>query len=99
KYLGVSIALTTAKTSDEKFDLAAKYLLGLTVFSGELAKTIRLKCLEITPVKRVLADTIYGTDIERWPVETPASFWTGIAFALFGLLLGPIVFWIRTAER
>jgi hypothetical protein len=94
KNISISLAITAAKTSDEKFDLAAKYLLGLTVFSDEVAKAIRLKCLEITPVKRVLTNTIYGTDIERWPIETPATFWAGIGLAIFGLLLGPIVFWI-----
>jgi hypothetical protein len=97
--LGISLAVTGAQSSDDKFDLTAKYLLGLTVFSSAMAKTIRLKCLEITPVKRVLANTTYGMDIERWPVETPASFWIGIALAVFGLLLGPIVFWVRSAER
>jgi hypothetical protein len=97
--LSLSLAITAAKTSDEKLDLAAKYLLGLTVFSDGVAKTIRLKCLEITPVKRVLTNTTYGTDIERWPIETPISFWTGIALAILGVLLGPIVFWIGTAER
>ncbi len=97
--LGISLAVTSAKTSDDKFDLAAKYLLGLTVLSDEIAKTIRTKCLEVDPVKRVLTQTTYGTDIERWPIETPGSFWTGMALAIFGLLLGPIVFWVRSAER
>jgi hypothetical protein len=96
--LGMLLAVNSAKTNDEKFDLAAKYLLGLAVFSDDIAKAIRAKCLDETPVKQIVANTTYGTDIERWPLETPASFWTGIALAIFGLLLGPIVFWVRSAE-
>ena len=94
--LAISLAITTAKTGDEKFDLAAKHFLGLRAFKDDVAKAIRQKCVEVVPVKKVLANTTYGTDIERWPVEAPAFFWTGIGFALFGLLLGPIVFWVRS---
>ena len=92
------MAIADAKTDDAKFDAAAKWLLSLGVFSNDLAKAIREKCLEITPVKRILANTTYGTDIERWPIETPASFWTGIALAIFGLLLGPAFSWIVGAS-
>jgi hypothetical protein len=96
--LSLLLAVNSAKTGDDKFDVAAKYLLGLAVFSDDTARAIRAKCLDGTPVKQVVANITYGTDIERWPLETPASFWTGIALAIFGLLLGPIVFWIRSAE-
>jgi hypothetical protein len=96
--LGMLLAVNGAKTNDDKFDLAAKYLLGLAVFSDDIAKAIRAKCLDGKPVKQVVANTTYGTDIERWPLEAPASFWTGIALAIFGWLLGPIVFWVRSAE-
>lgn len=97
--LGASLSISAVRTNDEKFDVAAKHFLGLTVFTDDMAKSIRAKCLEVIPVKRVLAQTTYGTDLERWPIERPGSFWTGIGLAIFGLLLGPIVFWIRSAEQ
>jgi hypothetical protein len=45
--------------------------------------------VDVTPIKQVIASTSYGTDIDRWPIETPVSFWTGIALALLGVMLGP----------
>ena len=96
--ISASIAISNAKTSEDRFDQAAQYLLGLVPFSSDMAKAIRLKCLEKTPIKRVLTDTVYGSDIGRWPLEMPGSFWIGIALSVLGLLLGPVVFWIRTAD-
>lgn len=96
--LVVTLGLADAKTYDAKIDIVAKHLLSLTAFSDGAAKTIRETCLNVTPIKQMIASTSYGTDVERWPLETPASFWTGIALAIFGLLLGPVFGWIRAAK-
>jgi hypothetical protein len=92
--LGVSLAISGAKTNDAKMEIAAKHLFGLGAFSNGDAAAIRADCVEVTPMKQVVASTSYGTDIERWPLETPVSFWTGIGLALFGLMLGPVFIWI-----
>jgi hypothetical protein len=68
-----------------------------SAFSDAAAKTIMTTCLEKTSVKQVITNTTYGTDVRRWPIETPASFWTGIGLVILGLLLGPAFSWIRTS--
>jgi len=96
--LAVTMGIVNAKTNDAKIDVAAKHLLSLAAFSDTAAKTIRTTCADVIPIKQVIANTSYGTDIERWPIETPVSFWAGIALAILGLMFGPVMMWVRAAK-
>jgi hypothetical protein len=55
-FVGVLTRPVRLSASDEaRLDVAFKHFFGLNAFSDETSNTIKAKCLEVTPMKRVVA--------------------------------------------
>jgi hypothetical protein len=86
-YISEDTELVSAGRDFEHF---VYFLLGLGGFPDEEMTAIKAACIEVVPMKLVVAATTWHTDIWLWPRDQPIAFWPGIALVAFGLVLIPI---------
>ena len=86
-YLSEDTELASAGRDFEHFVF---FLLGLGGFPDDQLKAIKVACIDVIPIKRIVTTTTWHTDIRRWPADHAAAFWPGLALAVVGLLLIPI---------
>lgn len=72
--------------------------LGLGPFPEDQQQAIKAGCVNVIPMKKIVAKTHYRTEIWRWPVEHVATFWFGLELLLVGALFDPIATWISTGD-
>ena len=85
-------------STNGNFDGHVLSLLGLGGFPGDDEKAIEADCVQITPVKKILQNPNYFTEVWRWPVDRAAAFAIGLELVLIGLLLAPIIVWLITGD-
>jgi hypothetical protein len=84
--------------TDRDLEHSALSLLGLGGFPDEQQQAIKAACVNVIPVKKIVAATRYHTEIWRWPIDRVASFWFGLELVLVGALFGQIATWISTGD-
>jgi hypothetical protein len=72
--------------------------LGLGGFPEDQQQAIKAACVNVIPMKKIVAKTHYHTEIWRWPVDHAATFWFGVELVLLGVLFSPIATWISTGD-
>jgi len=77
---------------------AALTRLGLGSFPEDQQQAIKAACVNVIPMKKIVAKTHYRTEIWRWPVDHAATFWFGVELVLLGVLFSPIATWISTGD-
>jgi hypothetical protein len=77
---------------------AALTRLGLGGFPEDQQQAIKAACVNVIPMKKVIAKTHYRTEIWRWPVDHAVAFWFGVELVLLGVLFSPIATWISTGD-
>jgi hypothetical protein len=77
---------------------AALIRLGLGSFPEDQQQAIRAACVNVIPMKKIIAKTHYRTEIWRWPVDHAVAFWFGVELVLLGVLFSPIATWISTGD-
>ena len=85
-------------STNGNFDGHVLSLLGLGGFASDDEKAIEADCVQITPVKKILQNPNYLTEVWRWPVDQAAAFAIGLELVLIGLLLAPIIIWLVTGD-
>jgi hypothetical protein len=78
--------------------IRALQLLGLGGFPDDQEQGIKKACVQIIPVKKIVANTNHFTEIWRWPLEQIAAFWFGLELVFVGIFFSPIAVWIRTGN-
>jgi hypothetical protein len=86
-YISEDAELATAGRDFQHFVF---FLLGLGGFPDEAVNAIKAACIEVIPLKLVVTKTSWHTEVGRWPLDQPFTFWPGLALAVVGLLLIPI---------
>jgi len=77
---------------------AALTRLGLGSFPEDQQQAIKAACVNVIPMKKIVAKTHYRTEIWRWPVDHAETFWFGVELVLLGVLFSPIATWISTGD-
>jgi hypothetical protein len=93
-----SASAAASASANGNFESQALFLLGLDGFPSDEEQAVEADCVQITPVKKVLQNANYLTEIWRWPVDYAAAFAIGLELMLIGLLLAPIVIWLVTGD-
>jgi hypothetical protein len=88
----------TSFRASDAVERAAIIMLGLSDFPEDQAKAIRTACLKIIPMKRIVTERTYHTNIWRWPADHAVPFWLGIALLFVGIGLSPAERWIRAGR-
>lgn len=83
-----------AADAGRDFKHFALFLLGLGGFSDEQVKAIETACIDVIPMKKIVSETTYHTELSRWPVDHVVPFWLGLGLVFIGLVLSPVARWI-----
>ena len=79
-----------------KFALSFGVLIGdgFLAVEGEQVKAIETACIDVIPMKKIVSETTYHTELSRWPVDHVVPFWLGLGLVFIGLVLSPVARWI-----
>ena len=92
-YSGSDVAGISAKGDFEHYVL---FLFGLGGFPSDEEQAIKLNCISIIPVKRIVTGASAFAELWRWPIDYVATFTLGLEFIFAGLFCAPIVRWINS---
>jgi hypothetical protein len=80
--------------ANESLEQRMLLLLGLSGFSKDQLQALKARCVEVIPIKKILAQA----KLWRWPIDCPASFWLGLELVFIGLCFSRISRWISAGN-